>query len=369
MAPTMRIATLVAVLLYVSPAAGTTPEQRANQLYNEGKELLAKGEIAQAVDRFTLAWNIFPHPLILKKRAEAREKLLQYEEAITDYRTYLARLKPRKRKERRMILERMESLEALLQKPVGVTLVSSRPGVLIAVDNGVSRRTPFELQLSPGMHRADLRDRRFAAKDLSFRVKPGKPQVVRVDAVPKTGSVVIATDRGSFEGTQIALDRTPILLSKTDREGERLPPRSLVIGSHSIVCSMQGVPNFYLEFEVLENGSTTITCQFDPLVGGSAIRDPWGWVTVAGAVAGLAAGTGLFISWAQDVKKAEDENLELITDKHIWGGVSLGIGVALGIGSYFVFTRNRGKATAELPVMPSLVLLPGGGAASATWRF
>ncbi len=357
-------------LLFVGTAGADTPEERANKLYNQGKELMLRGELLKAVASFDAAWKTYRHPLILKKRAEVRERLVQYEEAIADYRLYLTRLKARKRKERRVVRERIRALEALLERPVVVRVVSSRPGVLVAVDKGVSKRTPFDLLLTAGKHHVELRDHRYLAIQRVFRVQPGKRQVVRIDAVAKTGQLTIATDRSSFAGTNLALDQTPIVLDASERAGARLAPRVVVIGKHSLVCSVKGLPNFYLEFEVQEKSVTIVTCQFQQLVGTNMARDPWGWLTMVGAVGGLAAGTGLLISWAADVEKAREQDLELITDKHIWGGVALGLGVALGIGSYFVFTRDRGgHAVAPPAFVPVLAVVPRGGVAAAVWRF
>ena len=153
---------------------------------------MARGEFKDAVERFTAAWAVFGHPLIAKKRAESHEKLSEFEEAVADYRLYLSRLEGPKKPERKLIEERIQALEALLMKPVAVTIVASRAGVMVSVDNAAARRTPFDIHLVPGLHSARIDDARFVTNAKEVRVPAGRTSVVELEAVARTGSVVIA---------------------------------------------------------------------------------------------------------------------------------------------------------------------------------
>ena len=348
-------------------AARDSPEKRANALYNEGKALMGQGELRQALEKFTAAWAAYRHPLIMKKRGEVRERLSEYEEAIEDYRRYLAALKGAKRNERRKIEERIAALEALLTKPVTVTVVATRPGVLVAVDAEKPRPTPFDIDLIPGKHQATIADPRFLKKTMEVRVTAGRPTIARLDAVPRTGGVVITTDRSSFDDTQVALDSETLVLKETERSRAQLGVRQLVVGKHSLVSTVPGRPSFYKEFVVDEAATVTVVCEFAIIGGGDPIRDPWGWVTAGSGIVAAGVGAGLLVSYALDVGTADDLNtdadpnndVELVTNKDVFGAVFLGVGAALGVASYFVFTRN----SVSTPAPTSFIVLPQRGGA------
>ena len=364
---------MVVAALVIVPAAevhADTPEQRANTLYNEGKELMAAGELRAAIVKFTEAWDAFKHPLILKKRAECHEKLLEYEEAIADYREYMNRLPSRRRQERRQMLERIQSLEALLQRPVSVTVVTSRVGVMVSVDHAEPRRTPFEVELVPGNHHAAVRDARFVPTEKTVRVAAGRATIIKLDAVPRTGRVRVQTTEASFAGVQVAIDSEPITLGQDEMLRNELAGRELVVGRHSVVCTIAGRPSFYVGFDVVEEREAVVVCKVQSPAT-DRLTDPWGWTTASLALTSLAAGTGLMISWALDVQKAKETNQDLITDKHIYGGVFLGLGAALGVATYFVFARNMGDEESAGAPMPRVGVapLPGGALVGGSIRW
>ncbi len=359
----VRLLLLIAVLSFAAPAAANTPEKRAHDLYNLGKEEMAKGEYRAAIEHFDEAFAIFEHPLILKKRAESREKLNELEEALTDYRAYVDKLGKRKRKERRLIGERIAALEALLLKPVPVTVVASRVGVLVSVDSQTPRRTPFDLHLKPGLHKAEVLDPRYAREAKDVRIPAGRSAIVRLEAVPRTGSVVIVTDQLLLGNARIAIDNEPIRLTPGEQKSQKTAPRQLVVGPHNLVCTMPGRPSYYVEFTVVEGADTRVTCEFEGVRPLDTGPDVWGWVTAGSGAASLLAGAGILVSFGLDVSKEDELNSDsdptndvvLETNKHIVGGVLVGVGVALSVGSYFVFTRDRSEddAAGRLFITPT----------------
>ncbi len=332
-------------------ARADSPEKRANALYNEGKALLAKGETRAAADKFTQAWTVFRHPLIIKRRAEARERLFEIEGAISDYKIYLGVLGRRKRAERKTVEARIAELEASLARPVAVTVVASRAGVLVSVDDEPAQRTPYKLELPPGTYTVSVRDPRFADNVLESRVPPKSPFLIKIDVQPRTGTVVIGTDRGDFEGVQVAVDSEALTIA--DPSKEALEPREMEVGKHTLICTLPGRPSSYAEFSVVESQTVEIRCEFSA-AGFNPAADPLGWTVAGAGIVSLGAGVGVLISYSSDVARAQelntdtnpDNDVDLVTNKDIFGGVFVGVGVALGVASYFVFTRDRASASA-----------------------
>ena len=358
---------LLALWLFPAVAGAQSDERRANALYNEAKALLASGDFDAAVQKLTHAWETFPHPLIMKKRAETQEKRQEYQAAIDDYRTYLDKLPRRKRTERRLVNERIVTLEQIIHKPVEVTVIATRPKVLVSVDGAESRATPFDLLLRPGDHSLLIDDPRFEAEERRIALKPGRAQVVNLSPRPRVGQVVIATDQESFMNTEVAVDGAAVPIAVASRTQRRLPPREVMVGRHNLTCKLPEIPTYYVEFEVTAAEQLLVTCAFETVRPPSVLSDPWGWVTAGAGIAATAAGIGLLVSWSLDVRLAEERNQDLITNKDLIGAVSLGVGVALGVASYFVFTRDQGGEGVTL--LPTLSPLSQGGLIGGVGRF
>jgi len=332
------------------PALADSPERRANALYNEAKELIVQGRLADAVTRLTQAWSTFEHPLIMKKRAEVQEKRLEYESAIADYRLYLGRLSSRKKSERRVIIERIGALEAILRKPVTVTIVTAGARVLVSVDGQPPQRAPFDVELVAGQHQLTVADPDYQSTARTFAVAAGRPHVETLEPVRREGQVVITTDRGTIGEAGVSINGHPRIMTAAESATDRMTPRRLPTGTHSLACRRPDTPVYYTTFEVVEDRVTVVQCAFD-LVDPSVAGDTWGWVTASTSIAATLAGVGLLASYGADVALAEERNQDLETNKHIIGGVLLGVGVGLGIGSYFVFTRDQGSRPTEAPAV------------------
>ncbi|MBT9555629.1 MAG: hypothetical protein IV100_06345 [Myxococcales bacterium] len=337
------------------------PEKEANARYEEAKALMNDGEFAAAVEKLTEALALFKHPLIMKKRAEAWEKLVDFERALVDYREYLSLLPASKKQDRRVASDRIAQLEALLQKPVAVKVVSTPPGVLVTRvgSTGAPERTPFEAQLVPGRYTFKIADPRFASGEATVRVLAGATQAVQLAATARTGRVVVRTSRPTLEGISVAIDAEPVDVTPGEVSSGVTTPRALAVGRHNVVCAIPGSPNAYVEFEVSEGQTTEVSCQvFDSASSGSS-ASAWGWTMVGIGTAGVLAGTGLLVSYALDVQTAEERNQDLVTNKHWIGGTALGVGLVVGIASYWVFTSDDDAAGAERqPGLPLATWVP-----------
>ncbi len=357
---------LVCWLLAVSVARAGTPEKDANALYEEAKALMSQGDHALAVEKLTTAWATYEHVLILKKRAEAYEKLLDYERALEDYKVCLERTPVRAKADRKLLSDRIAALEGLLLKPVQVKVVSTPPGAPVAIDGRAPQRAPFTVGLPPGEHVAVVKDPRFEAFERRFRVTTVPGQAVSVELVARRGRVVIRTSHPTLDGVTISVDAEPLELAPEERLGRETRPRELTVGRHNVVCATVGSPNAYVEFDVAEGQVVEVHCQL-VVARPSALGDGWGWTTASLGLAGVAAGTGLLVSYALDVETAEERNQDLITNKHYLGGAFLGVGVGLAVGSYWVFTRHDDTVAFELT--PTLDVGDSQAILGATGRF
>ena len=341
-----------------------TPEERANALYLQAKAKTTEGDLAAAEALFSQAWSIFPHPLIIKKRAEVRERRIDINGALEDYRTYLGVLKASDRRERRLVLERISTLDALLVKPVKTTIIASQSGVRVSVDGAEPRVTPFSLHLIPGTHVLKVRDERYKTVRQEFEVQAGRPDFARIAVEMRQATVILGSDADSLGGLQLRLDGER--LSITDAEqAARYVERKVEPGSYRLTCRRSDGAEVSVDFRVALFERTTASCSFQTLEL-QRIADPWGWVTVGASAAALGTGIGFLASWANDLELAKARNQTLKSTKHIAGGVLVGVGAALAVGSYFVFMREgdvpqEPSGAGNTSVVPAPILTDFGG--------
>ena len=337
-----------------------TPEKRANQLYREGKKKTTDGDLAAAERLFTEAWSVFEHPLIMKKRAEVRERRSEIEGALEDYRAYFLLLRRGARTERRLILERIATLESLLVIPVEVTVIASQTGAQVSIDGAPARPTPFKLRIVPGEHVLVVKDSRYRKQRVTFKVAPAKPGFARVAVVLKRAPTTLGSDAPSLSGMQLVLDDEPITITAREASSDKLV-RALEPGSHRLECRNQEGLELTVDFRVTLAGDNTALCNFASLAP-DRVSDPWGWVTVGLGAAALGTGVGYLVSWSADRELAAARNQRLKSSKHIAGGVLVGAGVALAAGSYFVFMRDRrsGQARMKHSIVPVASIDEGG---------
>ncbi len=364
----------VAMLCLSSVSArADDPESQANAIYREAKALAEAGEHEQAIEKLGKALAVFRHPLIVKKRAECYDVVGDVERALEDYRAYLSLLKPKEKAELASAKARIVALEAALAEPVRVTIVAhSSDGeteleVDVSIDGGTARRTPITTPMAPGRHRVALIDKRYVGEAREVTVRAAHPTTVAFAARNKRGRVTITTNRPTFDRVDLLLDATAVELKPEERTTLGRVERDLSAGKHVLVCRAPGVPQHETAFDVPAEGRVEVSCRFAESSLG--VRRVWGFTLLSTGLATLVAGSGILISYGLDVKFADDTDQELITNKHIIGGVLAGAGAALAIGSIFLIaSRSSGSAGAEPPVM-WLAPLPGGGAIGGAARF
>jgi tetratricopeptide (TPR) repeat protein len=148
----------------VTPAPAPTPEpepttepsleakDRARTAYAHGQEAFARGDYASAQAAFEEAFANVPNPVVLLSIAESAAKQKHIDAALAAYDRYLA-LRPTAA-DRADVEQRRASLALT---PAQLTLSSDPPGADIAIDGQpTGKRTPAQLQISPGSHSLQL---------------------------------------------------------------------------------------------------------------------------------------------------------------------------------------------------------------------
>jgi len=203
-----------------------------------------------------------------------------------------------------------------------------------------------------------------------FDVVAGRPGVARIQVKERLYAVRLGTDEPVLNEMELLLDGSPLTLSKEELV-EATVFRQLPPGPHQLTCRRDDGAVISTSFTVAEDGSTSALCTFDE-IDSLALYDPWGWVTVGLSVGAIGGGIGYLVSWSRDLEIAQQRNQDLRTSKHVAGGVLLGVGTALAIGSYFVFTRHSHQSGTDevISVSPSLFGPAGTGfGVSASGRF
>ena len=342
---------LLLVLVLSTPAlASESLEEQANALFNQAKAKIAQGDCGRAIEDLTKAWALFSHPLIIKKRASCHEDLGMLKEAIRDYTAFRETL-PTTSTKRSETSEKIAALEKLRKEPVTVTVTSLRTGVLVSVEERKPQRTPFDVALVPGVVTLTVRDHRFLKTKELKRVLATKGQVFEVEVEANLGTVVVESAAGTLVGVDVSIDKRRLRLSVYEQNQQRTKPRELSVGEHVLLCRVPGERSVPVPFSVAADRVMTVQCR-------TALSRAWFWSALIGGGLGVAAGTGYWVSYALDLSEAERTNKRLITSKHIAGGVSLGLGLALTGLSYFVYDDTAVEPLESTALVTPFLMVP-----------
>jgi hypothetical protein len=169
------------VLLGGAPGAAagqTVPATPAARHFESGQALFSQGRYVEAIDQFSEANRLAPHPSALFNIARCHESLGHVDRALELYGRALQGTTERAGRED--IERRMAQLRSL---PVKVFVSSNPSGATVAVDSQktpLSDRTPLVVQLKPGAHLLllQLKDHQLTAQRVE--VVAGEEQAVEV---------------------------------------------------------------------------------------------------------------------------------------------------------------------------------------------
>jgi hypothetical protein len=194
----------------------------------------------------------------------------------------------------------------------------------------------------------------FKSERREIVLKGPQSQSLDVTLSPATGRLSLFTDAPSFEGILVALDGRDLALTPAEAARQTLPPRDMAVGQHTMTCKQGASRPFSASFQIRENETALVSCR----LSGPPTKAwrGWPWVAVGGGAVAVASGAALVASYYSDKRKADDENLQMESNKHIVGWPLIGVGAAgIGTGLYLYFSRED-----EKPKKTSFTVLPGG---------
>lgn len=310
-------------------------EIKANSLYLQAKDHFEKLEFDEALRKLDEAFNLFPIPLILFQKAKVYEKMGRIEDS---YET-LKSIKSNDPKIKKRVETEMKNTEAILAKPILVSIVTDVSGVEVKIDDKKELyKTPFDIELKRGKHKFVFYKPGFKRLEKQFEVKGIFPMVYKEKMEVLKGRYVIQTDSGSLGDLKILVDNNEMVLSENEQMGVQSNVREIQIGSHNLICKKDGYLPLITPFVVKEGEVANILCKFEkpPSIG------IWPWVAAGGGAVFLGIGTLLLISYFNDKDELEKkpEGTKLESNKHIFGGMFLAMGIGAGVASYFLFTKK-----------------------------
>ncbi|MCP4679952.1 MAG: PEGA domain-containing protein [Deltaproteobacteria bacterium] len=148
----------------------------ARENYQRGKELYDKGDFTQALDSFQAAYDIKPHPVVLKSVAECKVMLGDIPGAIETLELFLSSPEATKKEP---IKKRLEELKGMLTT---VEVTSEPPGAGITVDGKETDKfTPATIELGPGEHEVSLKNEEYEPVVKKVTLESGVASAVSVD--------------------------------------------------------------------------------------------------------------------------------------------------------------------------------------------
>jgi len=180
---------LVSTILFVAaisiPSMGLTQgddltdaerQTAARENYQRGKELYDQGNFEGALESFQVAYDIKPHPVVLKSIAECKVMLGDIPGAIETLELFLSSPEATKKES---IRARVEELKGML---VTIEVTSEPPGAGITVDGKETDKfTPATIELGPGEHEVSLKNEDYEPVVKRIALESGVASAVSVD--------------------------------------------------------------------------------------------------------------------------------------------------------------------------------------------
>lgn len=336
---------------FAIPAAarrGDPNEQEAFSLFQAAREDVANKDFAAAVDKLTRAYELFPQPMILYRKAEALEALRRVEDAYETYK----RVEVKDKAVRANVAAAMDRLEALLAKPVQVSILTGKvTGARILLDGMAVGTTPALLAVKRGDHRLQVFKEGYKPYEVKrFTAKGIDTMKLDVQLTALLGLVQVRLNQGTFTDTRITIDGKLVpILDPNARETDLM---DIPVGRHQLECTRPGIPRYYRPFSVEAEEEVALVCAFPE---SSGARGALAWSAVGAGTASLGVGTYLLIAYFNDVDYADKHNQRLESNKQIFGPVLMGVGVAgVVTGVVLLLMDKSGDEDASSALAPSL---------------
>lgn len=182
------------------PELSSQQEQHLLRLIEEGKTLYDEGEFADARERFSEAYEIYPHPDIIYRIALCHERLGEDQQAVEYYRRFLAQAP--NAPERARVEKTISVIEARIAKS-DIRVLTDPEGASVYINdeaNGIAGTTPVSLSVKPGNYKVIVR-------------KDGYEPVVELVTV------------GSGASVQVRYQLTPLVAEQRPERGTEPSPK------------------------------------------------------------------------------------------------------------------------------------------------
>lgn len=371
----LGIATVVMLLISAAalPAAASSGDRevrrQAVEIALEGKRLLEEGRVEAALAQFELALGLDVHPKTLFFKAtclnlldrdlvEAR-RILHEIKGDPDLGPYAAELPG--------LLVQIE----LKLRPVPLVVTVEGGGEAeVFVDGESVGAAPYRGDVTRGEHVVRVGGADCVDPEQRFRADANDPPVLsfRCAAPPLPADVDLS---GTPDGVAVAVDGAVVGHTPLSE------PLQLPAGEHTLALSKEGYVFDERTLRV-EPGQRVVLDVMTPsapadlslrAASDDRIHPAWFWSTLGSGAALALTGTGFLIKHGVDVSRARGETAtheaDWIDDRNvIIGSVTLGVGVALGVTSIFLWPgEDEEPGGGDGPVV-------GGGTGEAVvgWR-
>lgn len=373
---TLTLALVLAASLWSVPAASQTKEEfEAFSLYKGSKSDLEAGRYDEAIDKLERAYELFPMPHILIRKAEAYWKRGDMETALELFR----QVKTDDPKILAKVQKAVSDILYAMNQPLRVQVDTNVDQVEVIVDHQEKYMAPCAIKLSRGRHHFEYRKNGYWTVVEERVVGGGGPQTFTVEMREQSGNVVFVTDLETFDGVLIRMDTMEMAPTGTPGTPNRSNTMKVRAGSHQLLCVKEGLAPYMSSFEVAPNVTVEVACKLKPPATGN--NKTWAWVTLSTGLAATAAGVGL-VAWyytAGGKPTHPNPNLAYQTKRkdyheNYYGFALLGLGVvSAGLSAYFfVADQTDSESSSQGRVKPygiAVAPVEGGAVASGTFRF
>lgn len=368
----------MAVTIWAGPAASQTQEEfEAFGLYKSSKEDLDAGRLEEAIQKLERAYELFPMPHILIRKAEAYWKKGDMETALDLFQ----QVKTEDPKVLGKVRKAVSDILYQMNQPVDVHLSTNVDQVEVTVDHTEKYIAPCALKLNRGRHHFEYKKNGYWTVVEDRIVGGGGSQTFAVELREQSGNVVFVTDLESFDGVLIRMDSREIAPRGDLNTPNRSNAMQVRAGSHQLLCVKEGLAPFLSSFEVAPNVTVEVNCKLRPPVASNS--KTWAWVTLSTGLASTAAGVAL-VAWYYSAGSSQpshsNPNLSYQvtrSDYHenYYGFALLGVGVAVaGLSSYFFLadqdeTSRASGDSSDTRFGLGVAPVEGGAVASGYVRF
>jgi hypothetical protein len=170
-------------LLGVSAAEAQDTKAQARSLFGEGVAAFERGDFENALESFTQAYRLAPHPAVRVNMANCYEQLGRFAEAAFNYRRFLeesgANVDPAQRRD-------VEEAALRMERKFGTVLIETDPpDVSLSIDGASALRgLDGRVQLKAGPHLLRATKPGFENVEQSVDVQGGTDQQVKLQLSP-----------------------------------------------------------------------------------------------------------------------------------------------------------------------------------------